>query len=148
MTRSKKIVSHFGIIKSLEKSPFSQDVYLTNGCDSNKNIWISDVFFEPVITLSAGKQIEKAIWSRTCLTIIVSIIADFVNGLVLLVSLKIHFNSSEEQTSYAVSDGIGKVQSSKPLISLSSQKQNYCCIILRYLNGYFYQSCLPFGENV
>ncbi|KAL4083024.1 hypothetical protein QTP88_028354 [Uroleucon formosanum] len=74
MARPKKIVSHFGIIKSLEKSPFSQDVYLTTGCDCNINIWISDVFLEPVITLSAGKQIEKAIWSRTCSTIIVSII--------------------------------------------------------------------------
>ncbi|KAL4131995.1 hypothetical protein QTP88_009217 [Uroleucon formosanum] len=70
MTRPKKIVYHFGIIKSLEKSHFSQDVYLTTGCDCNINIWISDVFLEPVITLSAGKQIEKAIWSRTCSTII------------------------------------------------------------------------------
>ena len=65
MTRPKKIVSHFGIIKSLEKSPFSQDVYLTTGCDCNINIWVIDVFLESVVTLSVGKQIEKAIWSRT-----------------------------------------------------------------------------------
>lgn len=76
MTRPKKIVSHFGIIKSLEKSPFSQDVYLTTGCDCNINIWIGDIFLEPVITLSAGKQIEKAIWSRSCSTIIASIIGN------------------------------------------------------------------------
>ncbi|XP_029341039.1 uncharacterized protein LOC100569472 [Acyrthosiphon pisum] len=74
MTRPKKIVSHFGIIKSLEKSPFSQDVYLTTGCDCNINIWVSDIFLEPVITLSVGKQIEKAIWSSTCSTVIASII--------------------------------------------------------------------------
>ncbi|KAL4104272.1 hypothetical protein QTP88_019581 [Uroleucon formosanum] len=73
MTHPKKIVSHFGIIKSLEKSPFSQDVYLTTGCDCNINIWISDVFLESVITLSAGKQIEEAFWSRTCSTIISSV---------------------------------------------------------------------------
>jgi len=76
MTRPKKIVSHFGIIKSLEKSPFSQDVYLTTGCDCKINIWVSDIFLEPVITLSVGKQIEKAIWSRTCSTIIASIIGN------------------------------------------------------------------------
>ncbi|XP_022164831.1 uncharacterized protein LOC111029898 [Myzus persicae] len=74
MTRPKKIVSHFGVIKSLEKSPFSQDVYLTTGCDCNINIWIGDIFLEPVITLSVGKQIEKAIWSRSCSTIIASLI--------------------------------------------------------------------------
>jgi len=76
MTRPKKIVSHFGIIKSLEKSPFSRDVYLTTGCDCNINIWVNDIFLEPVITLSAGKQIEKAVWSRTSSTIIASIIGN------------------------------------------------------------------------
>jgi len=76
MTRPKKFVSHFGIIKSLEKSPFSQDVYLTTGCDCNINIWIGGYFLEPVIILSTGKQIEKAIWSRTRSTIIASIIGN------------------------------------------------------------------------
>jgi hypothetical protein len=75
-THPKKIVSHFGIIKSLEKSPFSQDVYLTTGCDCNINIWIGDFFHEPVISLSTGKQIEKAIWSKTSSTTIASIIGN------------------------------------------------------------------------
>lgn len=76
MTQKKIIVSHYGIIKSLEKSPFSSDVYMTTGCDCNINIWVGDVFLEPVITLSTGKQIEKAIWSRTNSTIIASIIGN------------------------------------------------------------------------
>ncbi|KAF0750857.1 dynein intermediate chain 2, ciliary-like [Aphis craccivora] len=79
MTRPKKFVSHFGIIKSLEKSPFSQDVYLTTGCDCNINIWIGGYFLEPVIILSTGKQIEKAIWSRTRSTIIASIIDNCIH---------------------------------------------------------------------
>lgn len=73
-----KIMAHYGIIKSLEKSPYCRDVYLTTGCDCSIKIWISDLFIEPVITLHTDKQIEKAIWSRTNSTVIVSIIGKII----------------------------------------------------------------------
>jgi WD40 repeat protein len=69
-TRTK---AHFGIIKSLEKSPYSWDVFLTTGDDFTIKIWVGDFFTEPVITLLADTPIEKAIWSRTNSTIIVSV---------------------------------------------------------------------------
>lgn len=96
-------------------------------------VWL--IIFYKRVPSTQRERLTKILFSKiflyqNCLLLCLIIpLADFVNGLVLLVSLKIHFNSSEEQTSYAVSDGIGKVQSSKPLISLSSQKQNYCCIM-------------------
>lgn len=74
MKHATKIIAHFGMIKSLEKSPFSRDVYLTTGCDCSINIWIGDIFIEPVITLNTEKQIEKAIWSRTSSTVIAALV--------------------------------------------------------------------------
>lgn len=71
---STKIIAHYGIIKSLEKSPFCRDVYLTTGCDCSIKIWIGEIFIEPIITIYTQKQIEKAIWSRTNSSVIVSII--------------------------------------------------------------------------
>lgn len=68
-----KRIAHYGIIRSLEKSPHDQDVYLTTGCDCCIKIWIGSILMEPVITLYAKKQFEKAIWSQTNPTIIVSI---------------------------------------------------------------------------
>lgn len=70
---STKNKAHSGTIKSLEKSPYSSDVFLTTGCDCSINIWVGDFFTKPVITLLAERPIEKAIWSRTNSTIIVSI---------------------------------------------------------------------------
>lgn len=73
---STKTIAHFGVIKSLDKSPYSPDVYLTTGCDCTVKIWMGDIFVEPVITLGADGQIEKAIWSRTNPTVIVSIVGN------------------------------------------------------------------------
>lgn len=66
--------AHFGVIRSLEKSPYSPDVYLSTGGDCTVKIWIGDVLVEPVITLYDDGQVEKAIWSRTDPTVIVSIV--------------------------------------------------------------------------
>lgn len=72
--QSTKTMAHLGVIKSLEKSPYSPDVYLTTGCDCSVKIWIGDIFVEPVIVLNGGDQIEKAVWSRTNSTVIVSVV--------------------------------------------------------------------------
>lgn len=69
-----KIDAHFGSVKSLEKSPFSDDVFLTTGCDRKIQIWVGGFFKEPVKTIRTRKQVERAIWSRTNPTIIASII--------------------------------------------------------------------------
>lgn len=84
MKYSTKIIAHYGIIKSLEKSPYSEDIYLTTGCDCSIKIWISDIFIEPVITIHTDKQIEKAIWSCTNSTVIVSIIGKRPIHIILL----------------------------------------------------------------
>lgn len=69
-----RTAAHLGAIRSLEKSPYSDHVYLTTGCDCIVNVWAGDVFVEPVIALRAGRQIERAVWSRTSSTVIVSLI--------------------------------------------------------------------------
>lgn len=69
-----RTAAHLGAIRSLEKSPYSDHVYLTTGCDCTVNVWAGDVFVEPVIALRAGRQIERAVWSRTSSTVIVSLI--------------------------------------------------------------------------
>lgn len=84
MKYSTKIIAHYGMIKSLEKSPYSEDIYLTTGCDCSIKIWISDIFIEPIITIYTDKQIEKAIWSRTSSTVIVSIIGERSINIILL----------------------------------------------------------------
>lgn len=90
MKHSTKIIAHFGIIKSLEKSPFSCDVYLTTGCDCNINIWIGDIFIEPIISLKTDRQVEKAIWSRTSSSVIVSIVGKvLVNRIFIKIKFKI-----------------------------------------------------------
>lgn len=71
-----KTAAHFGVIRSLDKSPYSRDVYLTTGCDCSIKIWVGNIFVEPVITLRAGQQIEKAAWSRDSSTVIVSLIGE------------------------------------------------------------------------
>ncbi|VVC33851.1 WD40/YVTN repeat-like-containing domain,WD40-repeat-containing domain,WD40 repeat,WD40 repeat [Cinara cedri] len=72
-------LAHYGIIQSLEKSPYDQDVYLTTGCDCCIKVWFGSVSIDPVITLYARKQIEKAIWSRTNPTVIASIIDNSIH---------------------------------------------------------------------
>lgn len=69
-----KLTAHFGIIKSLAKSPYSDDVFLSTGCDCSVKIWVGDIFIAPVITLHTDRQVEKAIWSRTNSTIIAAIV--------------------------------------------------------------------------
>lgn len=69
-----KTTAHYGNIRSLEKSPHDPDVYLTTGYDCLIKIWIGSILLEPVIILKPQKQIEKAIWSRTNSTVILSII--------------------------------------------------------------------------
>lgn len=68
-----RTAAHFGPVKSLDRSPYSRDVYLTTGCDCCVKIWVANVFVEPVITLRAGRQIAGAAWSRTSPTVIVSL---------------------------------------------------------------------------
>lgn len=66
--------AHFGPVKSLERSPYSSHLYLTTGCDCSVKIWVGDIFVEPAIILKAGQQIQKAAWSRTNPTVIVSVV--------------------------------------------------------------------------
>lgn len=69
-----RTAAHLGAIRSLEKSPYVDHVYLTTGCDCTVNVWAGDAFVEPVIALHSGRQIEQAVWSRTSSTVIVSLI--------------------------------------------------------------------------
>lgn len=71
-----RTVAHLGAIRSLEKSPYADHVYLTTGCDCTVNVWAADAVVEPVIALRAGRQIERAVWSRTSSTVIVSLIGE------------------------------------------------------------------------
>lgn len=70
-----KIYAHLGAIRSMDRSPFSRDVFLTVGCDCAVRVWVGDVFQKPVIELRAGgQQVERAAWSRTEPTVIASVV--------------------------------------------------------------------------
>lgn len=68
------ISMHYGMIKSLEKSPHTPEIILTIGCDYYIKIWIGVIFSEPVIMLDSidEQSIKKAIWSPTNSTMLAS----------------------------------------------------------------------------
>jgi len=77
---STKTYAHLGVVKSLERSPHLPDVYLTTGCDCTVKVWMSDLFVDPVITLAADGQIEKAVWSPSNPTVVASVVGNLWRG--------------------------------------------------------------------